>query len=437
MSNYPNGNQEVSIPMSNTYPLIIIGTLFFIFGFVTWLSSVLMPYLQIACELTVFQSYLVAFAFYISYFVMAIPSAWLLKIIGFKKGMSMGLLLVSGGSLLFIPAAIYREYIVFLVGLFFQGAGLTLLQTASNPYITILGPIESAAKRMCMMGVCNGVAGILAPAILGAVILSNVDAIDEQVKILADPEKAAVLDALARKVIVPYLIITGVLVLLAIMIYRSPLPEIDEEAGEEESQSGEFIVGERTSILHYPHLVFGVLALFVYTGVEVVAANSIIGYGTYLDIPMATAKFFTSFTLIGMLTGFLVGIVCIPKYISQRTGLKISATLGVLFGLSAIFTEGVLSVVFVALMGLSNSLIGAAIWPLALRGLGRFTKIGSALLVMAISGAALIPLLYGWLTDHMNAQQAYWVVVPCYLIIGWYALFGFKIGLMEKKELSR
>lgn len=396
-----------------------------------------MPYLQIACELTVFQSYLVAFAFYISYFVMAIPSAWLLKIIGFKKGMSMGLLLVSGGSLLFIPAAIYREYIVFLVGLFFQGAGLTLLQTASNPYITILGPIESAAKRMCMMGVCNGVAGILAPAILGAVILSNVDAIDEQVKILADPEKAAVLDALARKVIVPYLIITGVLVLLAIMIYRSPLPEIDEEAGEEESQSGEFIVGERTSILHYPHLVFGVLALFVYTGVEVVAANSIIGYGTYLDIPMATAKFFTSFTLIGMLTGFLVGIVCIPKYISQRTGLKISATLGVLFGLSAIFTEGVLSVVFVALMGLSNSLIGAAIWPLALRGLGRFTKIGSALLVMAISGAALIPLLYGWLADHMNAQQAYWVVVPCYLIIGWYALFGFKIGLMEKKELSR
>lgn len=438
MSNPVSEVNSATTAKSVTYPLLIIGMLFFIFGFITWLSSVLMPYLQLACELTVFQSYLVAFAFYISYFVMAMPSAWLLKFTGFKRGMSIGLLLVAAGSLIFVPAAIYREYSIFLLGLFFQGAGLTLLQTASNPYITILGPIESAAKRMCIMGVCNGVAGILAPAILGAVILSNADAVTEQLQALVGADRKPILDALARKVIVPYLVITGVLVLLSALIYRSPLPEIDEEAREEEeSQHAEYEVKEKSSVFGHAHLLLGVLALFVYTGVEVIAANSIIGYGTYLDIPIATAKFFTSFTLIGMLTGFLVGIICIPKYISQRTGLQISATLGVVFGLSALYTQGVVSIVFVALLGLANSLIGAAIWPLALRGLGRYTKTGSALLVMAISGAALIPLLYGWFADYVNAQHAYWVVIPCYLIIGWYALFGFKIGLLKKERISR
>lgn len=433
MSNHVPGVAPVAVTKSNTYPLIIIGSLFFIFGFVTWLSSVLIPYLQIACELTVFQSYLVAFAFYVSYFVMAIPSAWLLKITGFKRGMSMGLLLVAAGSLIFVPAAIYREYSIFLFGLFCQGAGLTLLQTASNPYITILGPIESAAKRMCIMGVCNIVAGILAPAVLGAVILNNADAITEQLQGLGSADRKPILDALAHKVIVPYLVITAILVLLSFLIYRSSLPEIDEGTREEEeSEQAELIVEEKSGVFKYPHLLLGVLALFLYTGVEVVAANSIIGYGRYLDIPLSTAKFFTSFTLVGMLAGFLVGIVCIPRYFSQRTGLKISATLGIVFGLSAILTQGVVSLVFVALLGLANALIGAAIWPLALRGLGKHTKLASGLLVMAISGAALIPLLYGWFTDQINAKQAYWVIIPCYAIIVLYALYGYKVGLRAK-----
>lgn len=436
MSNTTLRDRMSDVSRSNMYPMLIIGTLFFTIGFVTWLSSVLIPYLQIACELTVFQSYMVAFAFYISYLIMAIPSAWLLKITGFKKGMSVGLLLAAAGSLLFVPAAIYRQYSIFLIGLFFQGAGLTLLQTAANPYITILGPIESAAKRMCMMGVCNGVAGILAPVILGAVILNNVDAINQELLVLADSEKKAILDGLAQKVIIPYLIITLVVVLLAVMIYQARLPEIDEESPDKQDDQQEvYFVSDKASVFHHPHLLFGVLALFVYTGVEVIAANSIISYGSYLKIPMATAKFFSSFTLIGMLIGFLVGILCIPRYISQQTGLKVSAVLGILFGLSAILTEGYWSITFVVLLGLSNSLIGAAIWPLALRGLGKFTKIGSALLVMSISGASLIPLLYGWFTDKINAQQAYWVVIPCYVIIGWYALFGCKIGLLKKKGM--
>ncbi|WP_353129406.1 sugar MFS transporter [Parapedobacter pyrenivorans] len=413
------------------HPLVIIGALFFIFGFITWLSSVLIPYLQLACELNNFQSYLVAFAFYISYFVMAVPSGWLLKITGFKKGMSAGLLFVALGSLVFVPAASYREYTLFLLGLFIQGAGLAVLQTASNPYVTILGPIDSAARRISVMGICNGVAGILAPAILGAIILSDADGIKDQLQILSGLEKTALLDGLAGKVILPYLVITATLVLLAVFVYRSELPEIDE-AELEEGNPAEKTQTSKTSVFQFAHLLLGVLTLFVYTGVEVIAGNTIISYGAFLGIPLSTAKFFTSFTLVGMLVGYLIGIICIPRFMSQRTALKVCAISGVLFGLGALATDGVVSVVFIALLGLANSLVWPSVWPLALEGLGKFTKMGSSLLVMAISGAAVIPLLYGWLADRFDAHQAYWLVIPCYLMIGWYAVYGYRIGVQAK-----
>lgn len=407
-------------------PLIIIGVLFFIFGFVTWLSAVLIPYLQIACELNNFQSYLVAFAFYISYFVMGVPSGWLLKITGFKKGMSIGLLLVAVGSLLFIPAALNRQYTLFLFGLFVQGAGLTVLQTASNPYVTILGPKESAARRISFMGICNGIAGAIAPVILGAVILNDADALKDKLSSLNPTQKIIELNDLASKVILPYAIITFILIVLAAVIYFSTLPELNEE----ELDEGDEVLEKttKTSVFQFPHLMIGVLVLFGYTGVEVIAGNSIIGYGAYQGIPLATAKFFTSFTLISMLVGYLVGIVCIPKYFSQETALKSSAVLGILFAVLAILTNGIISVVFVALLGLANSLMWPSIWPLAIVGLGKFTKTGSSFLVMAISGAAVLPLLYGYLADYINAQQAYWMVIPCYLAVGYYAVSGHKVG---------
>ena len=408
-------------------PLVIIGALFFIFGFVTWVSSVLIPYLQIACELNNFQAYLVAFAFYISYFVMAVPSGALLKVIGFKNGMSIGLLLVAAGSLIFIPAAIYRTYSIFLFGLFVQGAGLAVLQTAANPYVTILGPEESAAKRMSIMGICNGIAGIIAPAILGAIILNNADDITEQLKHMTVIDKNIALDTLAQKVIFPYSIITLILVALAAVIYRSDLPEINE-APDEEGTSETPVSQSKKSILNFPHLLIGVFTLFLYVGVEVIAGNTIIEYGTYQGISLTTAKFFTSFTLMGMLVGYLVGIICIPKYFSQKKALRYSAAFGIIFALLALFTHGYISVMFIALLGLANSLMYPSIWPLAIGGLGKFTKIGSSFLVMAISGGALLPLLYGWLADQVNAQQAYWIVIPCYLMIGYYAIAGHKVG---------
>lgn len=412
------------------HPLIIIGALFFIFGFVTWLSSVLIPYLQIACELSSFQSYLVAFAFYISYFVMAAPSAWLLKITGFKKGMSAGLLLVAAGSLLFVPAALYRQYIIFLTGLFIQGAGLAMLQTASNPYVTILGPVESAAKRMSIMGICNGVAGIIAPLILGSVILSDMDGFTAQLQQMNVQEKQAALDALAQKVIAPYLVITALLLVLAALIYRSPLPEITPE-DEAVTDSGE--AGGKT-IFSFPYLFLGVFTLFLYVGVEVIAGNTIISYGTYQGIPMSAARFFTSFTLMAMLAGYLVGIVLIPRYISQQAALKYSALAGMVFVLAAIFTSGLTSVLFIALLGLANSLMYPAIWPLSIQGLGRFTTTGASLLVMAISGGAILPLAYGQLADSFNEQQAYWLVLPCYIVIWFFAVKGHLAG--RKKDVS-
>ena len=408
-------------------PLIIIGTLFFIFGFVTWVNSVLIPYLQIACELNNFQSYLVAFAFYISYFVMAVPSAKLLKVTGFKNGMSLGLLFVAVGSLIFIPAAIYRTYSIFLVGLFVQGAGLAVLQTAANPYVTILGPEESAARRMSIMGICNGVAGIVAPVILGVIILNNADVFTEQLKHITGIDKISALDILAKKVIIPYVVITLILIALSVLVYYSKLPEIDKAPGDEDTQRTSSL-HYRTSIFHFPHLLIGVFTLFLYVGVEVIAGNTIIGYGTYPGIPLSTAKFLTSFTLVGMLAVYVIGIICIPKYFSQKKALKYSAAFGIVFSLLALFTQGYISVMFIALLGLANSLMYPSIWPLAIGGLGKFTKIGSSFLVMAISGGALLPLLYGWLADHINSQQAYWMVIPCYLMIGYYAMYGNQIG---------
>lgn len=407
-----------------TRPITIIGILFFVFGFVTWLGSVLIPYLKIACELNNLESYLVAFSFYISYLVMAIPSARVLKITGYKKGMTIGLMLMALGSVIFIPAALSRTYLTFLLGLFVQGTGLAILQTASNPYITILGPKESAARRISVMGICNGIAGIIAPIILGSIILDNADTIQNGLVNLSEAKQAVQLQSLANRVIIPYLIITFILIILAVFVYISSLPEIDTDHEDEELAAANL---NKTSIFQFPHLVLGVITLFLYVGVEVIAGDTIISYAASEGIALSTAKYFTSFTLSAMLAGYLIGIICIPKYIKQETALIISAILGLLFSLTALLTSGFISVIFVALLGLSNSLMWPAIWPLAIADLGRFTKIGSSLMIMAVGGGAVLPLAYGHLADLYNHRDAYWIVVPCYFMILYYSIYGHKI----------
>ncbi|NQW75323.1 MAG: sugar MFS transporter [Cytophagales bacterium] len=390
---------------SSNGPLMIIGTLFFVFGFITWVNSVLIAFFKDAFQLNNFDSLLVTFAFFISYFVMAIPSSWVLAKTGFKRGMSLGLLSMAIGTLLFIPAAKMANYPMFLFGLFVIGTGLALLQTASNPYVTILGPSESAAKRISVMGICNKVAGILSQFIFGGLFLSNG---------LVGNEKL-------NTVITPYGIMTVILIILAIWVWFSSLPEVEAEEIKQENDS------VKDSVWSYPNLVLGLVAFFLYVGVEVIAGDTIINYGVSQGFDKDVAKIFTTYTLYGMLVGYIVGILFIPKYLSQQKALNYSAILGIVFSIGTIFFTGFTSVLCLALLGLANALMWPALWPLAIQGLGKFTKLGSALIIMMISGGALLPLLYGKIADQIgDTQKAYMIMIPCYIFIYFYATIGHK-----------
>lgn len=401
----------------------IIGVLFFIFGFVTWLNGILIPYFKIACDLTNFQSLFVAFAFYISYTFMALPSSWVLKKTGFKKGMMVGLFVMAIGTLTFIPAAMTRTYGMFLTGLFIMGTGLALLQTAANPYITIIGNRETAARRFSIMGICNKLAGAIAPLLLAYFILHDGDTFVANLKTLDSAARELALDQLARRVIVPYMVMTAILVLLGMMIRFSPLPEIESEQEVNVESSSRKV----SSILEFPHLVLGVLTLFFYVGAEVIAGDTIIRYGISLGINISSAKVFTSYTLIAMVAGYLLGVILIPRVISQRIALVWSAVLGLIFSFCVVITSGKTSVFFVAILGFANAMVWPAIWPLVIHDLGRFIKTGSALLIMAIAGGAILPLVWGQFADRYSPQSAYWILIPCYIIIFLYAVWWYRL----------
>ena len=376
---------------------------------------------------------------------MALPSAWVLKKTGFKNGMMVGLLVMAMGSLIFIPAAMTRTYAIFLLGLFIMGTGLAILQTASNPYITIIGPRETAARRISIMGIANKLAGAIAPIILAYFIFSDGDAFIQGLEGMDDTARVLALDGLARRVIGPYGVMALVLFLLGLMIRFAPLPEIEEE---EEEQAVSSDTGLKRNIFQLPHLILGVATLFFYVGVEVIAGDTIIRYGQSIGVPIESAKYFTSLVLIGMVLGYILGILLIPKVLTQRTLLSISAISGLLFTALAVFVpvgsvmeftfidlmtfkkvQLVLpySVLFVALLGVSNAIVWPAVWPLAIHGLGKFIKTGSALLIMGIAGGAILPLVWGYLADVWSAQQAYWIAVPCYLFILYFAISGYKV----------
>lgn len=420
-------NTHAQQPVSSLGPMIIIASLFFIFGFATWLNSLLIPYLRIACQLNEAQSYLVTFAFYIAYLLMAPISTRVLQRFGFKKGMAVALVIMAIGALLFIPAAYTRTYLLFLIGLFTLGGGLAILQTASNPYITIIGSVETAARRMSIMGICNKIAGALAPILLGLFLqLEEADKIAKDIATIPADQYQTALDAIARQVIRPYLGITAVLLLLSLWIAQAKLPEV--QGNEEESTDHHSLSSHKKSLWDFPHVILGFIALFFYVGVEVLAGDTIIAYGVSQNIPLHRATVFTGYTMGAMILGYLIGIVTIPKWISQENAMKGCAVLGIIFTLGIVFTQGMLSLSFVALLGLANSLVWPALWPLALKGVGKFTHAASGLLVMGIAGGAIIPLLYGQLAHVVGSHKAYWLALPCYLFILYYGILGHKAG---------
>ena len=414
--------------------IMLIGMMFFIFGFVSWANSILIPYFKIACELTNFKAYLVTFAFYISYFIMSVPASYVLKSIGFKKGMMLGFWIMSIGAFIFIPAAMNRAYPIFLLGLFTLGTGLAILQTAANPYITLLGPKESAAQRISIMGICNKGAGILAPLVFAAVILKATDSdLFKNLEHMTGANRNLALNELIQRVIVPYFCVGILLFLLGLAVRFSPLPEIEtDEENEETTQAN----SNKTSILQFPHLILGSIAIFLHVGTQVIAIDTVIGYAGSMNIQLMEAKIFPSFTLAATIFGYIVGIICIPKYISQVNALRICTILGLLFSFGILVTSGKvelaglnvdISICFVVLLGLANSLIWAGIWPLALDGLGKFTKIGASILIMGLCGNAILPLFYGYFADLYDLRLAYAVLIPCYLYLIFYAIKGHKI----------
>jgi len=413
-------------PASYVMSITIIGILFFVFGFVTWLNGTLIPFLKLACDLqSDGQALLVTFAFYMAYFFLAIPSSMILEKTGFKNGMSLGLAVMAGGALLFIPAAMGRTFPLFLTGLFVQGMGLSLLQTASNPYISVIGPLESAASRISIMGICNKVAGAISPLILGAIVLKGATEIETQIHAATDSAtRDQLLQVLSQRVILPYTIMAGVLFLLAIMIRYSSLPEIESQEDVKENKGR-----VKTSIFQFPHLLLGAICIFVYVGAEVMAGDVISIYGKSIGISLDEAKNFTSYTLQSMVVGYILGIFAIPKYIKQEKALALSAGFGILFSACAYFTSGYTSIVFIALLGFANALMWPAIFPLAIDGLGKFTKIGSAILIMGIAGGAILPQIYALLSSKMGPQAAFFAsILPCYLFILFYSMKGHRIG---------
>lgn len=415
-----------AVPRTNYGAIAIVGALFFIFGFVTWLNGPLIQFAKLAFNVSDSLAFLIPFAFYISYFCLALPSSSILRKTGMKKGMAIGLFAMAVGAVVFGQYTTGRVYAGAVTGVFIIGAGLAILQTASNPYISILGPIEGAAQRIAVMGICNKLAGMLAPIVIGAVVMHGMGDLAAQVDAADAATKEQLLNEFAARIHDPYMLMAGLLALLAVGILFSPLPELRAEDVNAESSSG---TSKKTSISQYPHVWLGALCIFVYVGAEVMAGDAIGTYGAGFDLPLDQTKFFTSFTLGAMLVGYLVGLVLIPRFISQERWLAISAILGVAFTVGAFVTHGMTSVAFVAALGFANAMMWPAIFPLAIQGLGRFTEQGSALLIMGISGGAIIPQLFVHLKETMNFQLVFLLLmVPCYLYILFFATRGHNIG---------
>ena len=417
--------------------LFMCGCLYFIFGFVSWVNSILIPYFKVACDLhNEVLGYLVAFAFYIAYLVMSIPASVMLNKIGFKRGVEYGLWVMALGALLFVPAAMTRTYALFLAGLFSFGIGLAILQTAANPFVTIIGPIESAARRISIMGICNKFAGIVSPLIFSALVIREADkttmALVKSGELVGAAKEQA-LDEMILNVIPPYLCLAVLLFVFGVVFYKSSIPDIDPKSlNKAEEGDG----SERKSIFAYPYLILGALAMFCHVGSQVISVDTSIRYAESMGATLDEAKILPSLTLACILVGYLCGIALIPKYLKQQKALLICTITGLVLSLCVIFASGSvelfgmqtdISLWFLILLGLPNSLIFAGIWPLAIRNLGKYTNLGSSFLVMGLCGNAFLPLIYGWVADNFGLRVGYWVLVPCFLYLIFYAAVGHSI----------
>ncbi len=399
-------------------PIMIVGIIFFMIGFGVGIAGFLTPALRSAFNLSTGQSYLVTAAIFSAFVIFGRPTGWVIKKIGYRKAMMIAFFIMALGMLLFVPSSNAVSFPLFLVALFVGGIGNTLLQGAVNPYITIIGPENTAAVRMSLMGIMNKLAWWIAPVFLGIFI----DLKDVQVD----------------DIILPFFIVTGILVVLGVFVYFAPLPEV-KAAGEDDDEGDtaeSSYASGKTSIMQFPHLLMGVVALFLYVGIETLPMASIIDFARTTFGEVDNLESYAKFVTMGLVAGYIFGVIAIPRFVSQTKALISFAILGILATLLLIFLPPNYAFFALLFASFSNSLMWPAIWPLALKDLGKFTKAGASLLVMAIFGGAVIPLLFGVIVDTVkttevavvgNYQTAYWVMVPCYLFILYFAISGHKI----------
>jgi glucose/galactose transporter len=389
------------------FPLIVVGVLFFMIGFALGINGLIVPFLRKALDISNARSYMVLAATFSTFVIFGYPSGLIIKKIGYKKSMVLSFAFFALGLYLFIPSARFQSFWLFILASFISGMGNTLLQAAVNPYITILGPMESAATRMSFMGIANKAAWAVAPIFLALFLDLNAVSLED--------------------LFLPFRLVTGVFILMGILIYFIPLPEVKALGEDEKDHNSVCAYAEgKTSIFQFPHLILGLITLLFYVGVETLAMASIVDYASSLGL--SDPENYTGYTVLFMVIGYLAGILLIPRFLSQNKAMYICAMIGLLGSLGVVLAPAHLSIGFVAVLGLANSLIWPAIWPLAIADLGKFTKTGASLLVMAIVGGAVFPLLFGWISDLSgNLQQAYWICLPCYLMILYYGMAGYKI----------
>ncbi|MBR0300349.1 MAG: sugar MFS transporter [Bacteroidales bacterium] len=410
------------------FSLFMLGCLFFVFGLVSWVNSILVPYFKVACNLqTEVQGYLAQFAFYIAYLVMTVPASVMLSRTGYKKGALIGLWILALGAFLFVPAALTRTYNIFLIALFTMGTALAILQTVANPFVTIIGPMESAAKRISIVGICNKFAGILAPLVFSAIVIAPQKekmAAIQSGELTGAARDAAMADLL-HGVIAPYLVLGIVLFLFGIIFYKSKIQDINPSENKKEGSDG------RKSILAYPYLVLGVLALFCHLGTQALSINTIIGFAD--GSGFANTAVFPSLTLACTLLGYLIGVVLIPRYISQQNMLKVVTSIILVPSVLVMILPARYALWCLVLMGIPNSVVYAGIWPLAIHDLGKWTNLGSAILVMALCGSAIFPLIYASIADASGSlHHAYWILIPAALYMIFYAFVGHKIDYWKR-----
>lgn len=404
-----NASKPIATKNGQSYvlPLIIVGIMFFAIGFALGINSYLVPLVKKSLDVSSGESYLIVGATFSAFLIFAYPASLVIKRIGYKRTMALSFLLFAVGFALFIPSAKIESLLLFLLASFISGTGNAFLQASVNPYVTILGPMESAARRMSFMGIANKLAWPISPVFLAYIIDKNVD------------------DVVLTDINLPLFIIIGVFLLLGVLAYFSPLPEVKAAGEDPDSVEEAPYAANKTSIWQFPHFVLGMITLFVYVGVETVSLSTLVDYAVSLNLP--NADMYAWIAPVGMTTGYLCGVLFIPKYLSQGNALLISAIVALAGSFFVVFLPATLSIWFIFLMALGCALMWPALWPLAMADLGKFTKAGGSMLVVAIVGGAVMPTIYGFLQDAFGAQDAYWVTVPGFLFILYYAVSGYKI----------